>query len=76
MLRWRLIGTIAILVPVLGLFWMDDQRNFGHPGIWYAILAFLIGVVCVVELSQLVSCLLYTSPSPRDATLSRMPSSA
>ena len=25
---------------------------------------------------QPVSCLLYTSPSPRDATLSRMPSSA
>ena len=24
----------------------------------------------------LISCLLYTSPSPRDATLSRMPSSA
>ena len=24
----------------------------------------------------MVSCLLYTSPSPRDATLSRMPSSA
>ena len=29
------------------------------------------------ELSELnVICLLYTSPSPRDATLSRMPSSA
>ena len=27
-------------------------------------------------LAQLYSCLLYTSPSPRDATLSRMPSSA
>ena len=26
--------------------------------------------------SLLYSCLLYTSPSPRDATLSRMPSSA
>ena len=25
---------------------------------------------------KLYSCLLYTSPSPRDATLSRMPSSA
>ena len=25
---------------------------------------------------QLIDCLLYTSPSPRDATLSRMPSSA
>ena len=27
-------------------------------------------------LPQVVPCLLYTSPSPRDATLSRMPSSA
>ena len=26
--------------------------------------------------TQFVPCLLYTSPSPRDATLSRMPSSA
>ena len=25
---------------------------------------------------RMISCLLYTSPSPRDATLSRMPSSA
>ena len=29
-----------------------------------------------VTLEQLQNCLLYTSPSPRDATLSRMPSSA
>ena len=28
------------------------------------------------ETSDLVSCLLYTSPSPRDGLLSRMPSSA
>ena len=28
------------------------------------------------KLSRLLACLLYTSPSPRDATLSRMPSSA
>ena len=28
------------------------------------------------DLHQAISCLLYTSPSPRDATLSRMPSSA
>ena len=33
---------------------------------------------CCLEqlLPQLSTCLLYTSPSPRDATLSRMPSSA
>ena len=29
-----------------------------------------------IVLVMFVSCLLYTSPSPRDATLSRMPSSA
>ena len=31
---------------------------------------------CIVKVSSSKSCLLYTSPSPRDATLSRMPSSA
>ena len=31
----------------------------------------------LINLARLInSCLLYTSPSPRDATLSRMPSSA
>ena len=31
--------------------------------------------IAVIETSH-IACLLYTSPSPRDATLSRMPSSA
>ena len=30
----------------------------------------------IAELTARYTCLLYTSPSPRDATLSRMPSSA
>ena len=30
----------------------------------------------VLEAQRLISCLLYTSPSPRDGLLSRMPSSA
>ena len=36
----------------------------------------LAGGACVVLALLLGDCLLYTSPSPRDATLSRMPSSA
>ena len=32
--------------------------------------------VKILAFSHLEGCLLYTSPSPRDATLSRMPSSA
>ena len=35
-----------------------------------------LGWKAVLGLKMLSSCLLYTSPSPRDATLSRMPSSA
>ena len=34
------------------------------------------GVKDATILTKLEYCLLYTSPSPRDATLSRMPSSA
>ena len=30
----------------------------------------------IVTLNELLNCLLYTSPSPRDRTRSRMPSSA
>ena len=42
-------------------------------GIWAAIFVYILGSVAVMGL---IPCLLYTSPSPRDATLSRMPSSA
>ena len=35
-----------------------------------------LGVVRVFQTPEIFPCLLYTSPSPRDATLSRMPSSA
>ena len=47
---------------------IDDLRNFlfGPPGAGGLDLAAI----------NIQSCLLYTSPSPRDATLSRMPSSA
>ena len=34
------------------------------------------GVECVDECADVEDCLLYTSPSPRDRTRSRMPSSA
>ena len=35
-----------------------------------------VGVITEAEAKQLVDCLLYTSPSPRDSGQSRMPSSA
>ena len=36
----------------------------------------LLFAIFLMAIGQLHDCLLYTSPSPRDATLSRMPSSA
>ena len=38
--------------------------------------SWLLGRVAQTRPDYLLLCLLYTSPSPRDATLSRMPSSA
>ena len=36
----------------------------------------VVDVITVADIPGHYDCLLYTSPSPRDATLSRMPSSA
>ena len=43
-------------------------------GAW-SLVALGVGVIIGAGLFS-ITCLLYTSPSPRDATLSRMPSSA
>ena len=53
---------IRIIVILLSIFiFFITKRNLVYPTVFSAII---------------MSCLLYTSPSPRDATLSRMPSSA
>ena len=43
---------------------------------WKLMGVILLTVLAYVIFTLSISCLLYTSPSPRDATLSRMPSSA
>ena len=71
---------------------MQGQKTEGYVHIadWYATFSALAGVdptdkqaakaklppIDSLNMWPLISCLLYTSPSPRDATLSRMPSSA
>ena len=49
-------------IKVLDLVWSDEFDIDGLPD--------------TTKWSYDIGCLLYTSPSPRDATLSRMPSSA
>ena len=53
----------------------QDVFGFGVDGL---LVAMIFGV-CVFYLGRMIegyTCLLYTSPSPRDGLLSRMPSSA
>ena len=52
----------------------DDQNGifFEYDGTQFS----AVQRTATLQLAGVVDCLLYTSPSPRDATLSRMPSSA
>ena len=58
------------LQPLSLNFWRTNQYIHNGPAMYF--------VIDSMENSKIILyiCLLYTSPSPRDATLSRMPSSA
>ena len=66
------IGRFAFLRPPLsdlGVTYDDHLRLIGKR-----VVNFLLALIELFSLG--VTCLLYTSPSPRDGLLSRMPSSA
>ena len=66
--------------------WLDERwmslenaatRNGNGMGVTTHFALVLVALQVVISIYYLgCACLLYTSPSPRDATLSRMPSSA
>ncbi len=54
MLRWRLVAAAAMLIPLVLLVWLDDQRHGGHPGIWLGPVALLISLMACQETSALL----------------------
>ena len=67
-------ASILFILALGGLSHPETARRgnlYGIAGMGIALLATLFGVV-----TANYGCLLYTSPSPRDGLLSRMPSSA
>ena len=67
-------GTVAGYIG--GAYWFTSSTSFANPAVTVA--RTMSDTFAGIEPSSAVGfiCLLYTSPSPRDATLSRMPSSA
>ena len=78
-----LISALLFIFALRGLSHPDSSRLgniFGIIGMIIAIFTTLLfkSVLSYYEIGAaiLIGCLLYTSPSPRDGLLSRMPSSA
>ena len=65
----------GLLEGSVRLTWIDSVGHEGHEDIPVGHV-FGAGALVMEDHQRLSTCLLYTSPSPRDATLSRMPSSA
>ena len=66
-------AILVLVLPILTRLYGPDA--FGMLGVYMSLLDVLAVAACL-RLDLATPCLLYTSPSPRDATLSRMPSSA
>ena len=70
-------GTLVDTAPDLMHAHNHVMRKFGYPTKSTEEIRNLVGQGAGAMLGRSIwGCLLYTSPSPRDATLSRMPSSA
>ena len=72
------LGTILPLLPwEPGRGWaLDPATSLFAEAVSSPVADYTVQVAVPDGFNVLASCLLYTSPSPRDATLSRMPSSA
>ena len=74
-LRWvAVIGQIVTSTAVVWLFGIEIPMALTVIGL--VLLTIISNVLLTVMFRNWKSCLLYTSPSPRDRTRSRMPSSA
>ena len=70
------LSQVNVPLPVV----LGDANPLEFPvdlGLWSLIIFLgLLAILTKFAWKPIIDCLLYTSPSPRDATLSRMPSSA
>ena len=70
------LGGMLVLAAADWFIVLADRTRWMLSGGVYLVALIVGWFACVRPLLRVLNCLLYTSPSPRDATLSRMPSSA
>ena len=72
--RFAIIGgtVLVALVNVILFKGVDELEQVEKISLYGSIYIYAL----IIPIVSVLGCLLYTSPSPRDATLSRMPSSA
>ena len=71
------IKILLSMIPagIVGFFWEDNIESIADN--YKEMIIYFVGsMLFITALLLLLACLLYTSPSPRDGLLSRMPSSA
>ena len=78
---WYLLSLhrrkVGVIIALCGCITMLSGQYKGRQNINYdAFVIVIVDVLTAFILAREHSCLLYTSPSPRDRTRSRMPSSA
>ena len=62
---------------ILDELYPKPQKPLNHKDAYTLLIAVLLSARCTdKKVNEVTPCLLYTSPSPRDRTRSRMPSSA
>ena len=68
----------SVFVPDTACHWyvVNPDNTFGKGFSWITAPEYDVEALQDIAKQHEFTCLLYTSPSPRDATLSRMPSSA
>ena len=67
---------MEIAILALGCFWGPEIKFSKLDGIIKTEVGYCGGHSAETNYKEVCTCLLYTSPSPRDRTRSRMPSSA
>ena len=70
--------SVAVIFGCTALLWITRQFITESEWVqsWFPNVVYVDDTIIAMSAALLLFCLLYTSPSPRDATLSRMPSSA